>query len=161
MIIFLRRKIIITHWSIAMSPLYIQPPRATSALPLFAAVLLMLPLVALSHHASGPFYDSKKPVEIEGVVTKFVFRNPHAALFLDVTDETGETAEWQVELGAPVMLRRVGWTPELLPVGMVVIVAGPSARAEGAKGVLGRKLTREDGSPVLSGGRTEDPSPQR
>ena len=118
-----------------------------------------LPLSA--HHASGPFYDSDKPIEIEGVVTRFVFRNPHAALFLDVTDELGETAEWQIELGAPVMLRRVGWTPDLLPVGMVVRVAGPSARAEGAKGLLGRKLTRADGSPILEGGRTQEPTPPR
>ena len=118
-----------------------------------------LPLSA--HHASGPFYDSDKPIEIEGVVTRFVFRNPHAALFLDVTDESGETAEWQIELGAPVMLRRVGWTPDLLPVGMVVRVAGPSARAEGAKGLLGRKLTRADGSPILEGGRTQEPTPPR
>ena len=118
-----------------------------------------LPLSA--HHASGPFYDSDKPIEIEGVVTRFVFRNPHAALFLDVTDESGETAEWQIELGAPVMLRRVGWTPDLLPVGMVVRVAGPSARADGAKGLLGRKLTRADGSPILEGGRTQEPTPPR
>ena len=118
-----------------------------------------LPLSA--HHASGPFYDSDKPIEIEGVVTRFVFRNPHAALFLDVTDESGETAEWQIELGAPVMLRRVGWTPDLLPVGMVVRVAGPSARTEGAKGLLGRKLTRADGSPILEGGRTQEPTPPR
>ena len=118
-----------------------------------------LPLSA--HHASGPFYDSDKPIEIEGVVTRFVFRNPHAALFLDVTDESGETAEWQIELGAPVMLRRVGWTPDLLPIGMVVRVAGPSARAEGAKGLLGRKLTRADGSPILEGGRTQEPTPPR
>ena len=114
-----------------------------------------------AHHASGPFDDSDKPIEIEGVVTRFVFRNPHAALFLDVTDESGETAEWQIELGAPVMLRRVGWTPDLLPVGMVVRVAGPSARAEGAKGLLGRKLTRADGSPILEGGRTQEPTPPR
>ena len=125
----------------------------------FSFIGLALPLTA--HHASGPFYDSDKPIEIEGVVTRFVFRNPHAALFLDVTDESGATAEWQVELGAPVMLRRVGWTPDLLPVGMVVRVAGPSARAEGAKGLLGRKLSRADGSPVLEGGRTQDPTPTR
>ena len=76
-----------------------------------------------------------KPIEIKGVVTRFVFRNPHAALFLDVTDDSGETAEWQVELGAPVMLRRVGWTPDLLPVGMIVRVAGPSARERKAQKV--------------------------
>ena len=126
---------------------------------LYGLLGTVLPLSA--HHASGPFYDSDKPIEIEGVVTRFVFRNPHAALFLDVTDESGETAEWQIELGAPVMLRRVGWTPDLLPVGMVVRVAGPSARAEGAKGLLGRKLTRADGSPILEGGRTQEPTPPR
>jgi len=129
-------------------------------------LLLALGLLAMApplsaHHASGPFYDSDKPIEIKGVVTRFVFRNPHAALFLDVTDDSGETAEWQVELGAPVMLRRVGWTPDLLPVGMVVRVAGPSARAEGAKGLLGRKLTRADGSPILEGGSTQEPTPAR
>ena len=79
----------------------------------FGFISLALPLTA--HHASGPFYDSDKPIEIEGVVTRFVFRNPHAALFLDVTDESGATAEWQVELGAPVMLRRFGWTPDCSP----------------------------------------------
>ena len=129
-------------------------------------LLLALGLLAMAprlsaHHASGPFYDSDKPIEIKGVVTRFVFRNPHAALFLDVTDDSGETAEWQVELGAPVMLRRVGWTPDLLPVGMIVRVAGPSARAEGAKGLLGRKLTRADGSPILEGGSTQEPTPAR
>ena len=129
-------------------------------------LLLALGLLAMApplsaHYASGPFYDSDKPIEIKGVVTRFVFRNPHAALFLDVTDDSGETAEWQVELGAPVMLRRVGWTPDLLSVGMIVRVAGPSARAEGAKGLLGRKLTRADGSPILEGGSTQEPTPAR
>ncbi|MDA0804800.1 MAG: DUF6152 family protein [Proteobacteria bacterium] len=135
-----------------------------SFLPLFLLLALSLLATALplsAHHASGPFYDSDKPIEIEGVVTRFVFRNPHAALFLDVTDDSGETAEWQVELTAPVMLRRVGWTPDLLPVGMIVRVAGPSARAEGAKGLLGRKLTRADGSPILKGGSTQEPTPAR
>ncbi len=137
--------------------------RRTFLPPLLLLVygLLGMALPLSAHHASGPFYDSDKPIEIEGVVTRFVFRNPHAALFLDVTDESGETAEWQIELGAPVMLRRVGWTPDLLPVGMVVRVAGPSARAEGAKGLLGRKLTRADGSPILEGGRTQEPTPPR
>ena len=65
----------------------------------------------LAHHASAPFYDPEDRVELQGAITRFVFRNPHAFLFLDVTDESGDVVEWQVELGAPVSLRRVGWTP--------------------------------------------------
>lgn len=133
--------------------------QAAAAVVTAGFVLMVAPSIA--HHASQPFYDSDKPVEIEGVVTKFVFRNPHAALYLDVVDANGATVEWQVELGAPVSLRRIGWTPELLPIGMVVKVAGPSSRAEGSHGVLGRRLTKADGSPVLEGGRVRDPTPQR
>lgn len=128
---------------------------ATSA----GLALIVTPVIA--HHSSAPFYDSSKSVTIEGTVARFVFKNPHAFLYLNVTDENGATAEWQVELGAPVSLRRTGWTPDTLPVGMVVKVTGPPARTEGATGVLGRRMTRADGSPVVSGGRTEEDTPPR
>lgn len=121
--------------------------------------LLVTPVIA--HHSSTPFYDSSKSVSIEGTVARFVFKNPHAFLYLNVTDESGAMAEWQVELGAPVSLRRTGWTPDTLPVGMVVKVTGPPARTEGATGVLGRRMTRADGSPIVSGGRVEEETPPR
>lgn len=116
---------------------------------------------AIAHHSSAPFYDSSQSVELEGTVSKFIFRNPHAFLYLNVTEASGTTAEWQVELGAPVSLQRTGWTPDTLPVGMVVKVTGPPARGEGAKGVLGRRMTRADGSPIVAGGRVEEVTPPR
>ena len=122
---------------------------------------LLMVAPAMAHHSSTPFYDRDKPVEVEGVVTKFVFRNPHAALFIDVTDANGATTEWQVELGAPVSLRRNGWTPDTLPVGMIIRVGGPSSRVEGSHGILGRRLTKPDGSPIVTGGRVEDSTPIR
>ena len=88
-----------------------------------------------AHHASTPFYDPETVVELQGSVTRFVFRNPHAFLFLDVEDEGGQVSEWQVELGAPVGLRRVGWTPDSLAVGTVVRLSGRKSRAEGSQGV--------------------------
>jgi len=121
--------------------------------------LLVSPVIA--HHSSAPFYDSSKSVSIEGTVARFVFKNPHAFLYLNVTDDSGAMAEWQVELGAPVSLRRTGWTPDTLPVGMIVKVTGPPARIEGATGVLGRRMTRADGSPIVSGGRVEEVTPPR
>lgn len=116
--------------------------------------LTLAPVFA--HHASAPFYDASKRVELEGSVTRFVFRNPHAFLYLDVTEEGGDTVEWQVELGAPVGLRRIGWTPDTMPIGLMVTVSGQPSRAEGSHGVCCVRMTRADGSPVLEGGRVEE-----
>lgn len=124
------------------------------ALGLLAAPMFTSSLSA--HHASAPFYDPEDRVEIQGTITRFVFRNPHAFLFLDVTDENGETVEWQIELGAPVSLRRTGWTPETLTVGMVVNAVGNRSRAEGSTGLCCVRMTRADGRPVLEGGRVSE-----
>ena len=43
---------------------------------------LMAAIPAIAHHSSAPFYDNTKKVEIQGAVTKFVFRNPHAFLYM-------------------------------------------------------------------------------
>ena len=117
-------------------------------------VLMMAP--ALAHHASTPFYDPENRIEIEGAVTRFVFRNPHAFLYVDVTDESGNVVEWQIELGAPVSLRRTGWTPDSLPIGMMIKATGSKSRAEGSTGLCCVRMTRQDGSPVLEGGRVEE-----
>ena len=110
----------------------------------------------LAHHASGPFYDPGNRVEIQGTVSRFVFRNPHAYLYVEVPDNSGEIIEWQVELGAPISLRRTGWTPDTLTPGTVVRMSGNRSRAEGSFGLCCVRMTREDGSPILSGGRVEE-----
>jgi len=128
----------------------------TAAIVTAATGLLILVGPALAHHASTPFYDPETIVDLEGPVTRFVFRNPHAFLFIDVEDEGGQASEWQVELGAPVGLRRVGWTPESLPVGTVVKLTGRKSRAEGSQGVCCVRMTREDGSPIIDGGAVRE-----
>ena len=133
--------------------------RWIAAVATVGLVLMIAPVIA--HHASAPFYDSAKRVEPQGAVTRFVFRNPHAFLYLDVNDEGGATSEWQVELGAPVGLRRTGWTPDTLPIGMVVKVSGQPSRAEGSQGVCCVRMTRADDSPILEGGRVEERQPTR
>ncbi len=126
-----------------------------------AAGLVVMIAPVIAHHASAPFYDSTKRVDVEGAVTRFVFRNPHAFLYLDVTGANGQTIEWQVELGAPVGLRRTGWTPDTLPVGMVVKVSGQPSRAEGSQGICCVRMTRADDSPIIDGGRVQEEQPTR
>jgi len=127
---------------------------AAAAAATLGAALVVIPVLA--HHSSTPFYDPDQRVEIEGAVTRFVFRNPHAFLYLDVVDESGATTEWQIELGAPVGLRRTGWTPDSLPLGMMVKASGRPSRAEGSTGLCCVRMTRADGSPILEGGRVEE-----
>ena len=126
-----------------------------------AAGLVVMIAPVIAHHASAPFYDSTKRVDVEGAVTRFVFRNPHAFLYLDVTGANGQTTEWQVELGAPVGLRRTGWPPDTLPVGMVVKVSGQPSRAEGSQGICCVRMTRADDSPIIDGGRVQEEQPTR
>lgn len=122
--------------------------------------LTWLVLPAAAHHASAPFYDPENRVEFEGVVTRWVFRNPHAFLFLDVGNSDGSVAEWQVELGAPVSIRRAGWTPDTLTIGQRVLVSGNRSRAQGTNGVCCVRMTRPDGTPVTQGGAVEEASVQ-
>ncbi len=123
---------------------------------MFGACLLWLAAPAVAHHASGPFYDSDRRVEIQGAVTRFVFRNPHAFLFVTAGDAQGVETEWQIELGAPVSLRRTGWTPDTLTPGTVVKVSGQPSRAEGSHGMCCVRMTRADGSPIVTGGRVDE-----
>ena len=110
----------------------------------------------LAHHSSTPFYDPEQRVEIEGTVTRFVFRNPHAFLYVDVVGANGQTSEWQIELGAPVSLRRTGWTPDSVAVGMDIRASGRPSRAEGTQGLCCVRMTKGDGSPILEGGRVQE-----
>jgi len=119
-----------------------------------ALALTAMPVTA--HHSSAPFYDSSKRVEIQGTVTKFVFKNPHAALYLDATDAGGQKAEWQIELGAPASLVRTGWTPDTLKAGTEIKASGQPSRAEGTHGMCCARITKPDGSPIVSGGRVQE-----
>ena len=127
-----------------------------------AAGVLLTTAPGLAHHSSAPFYDSTKKAEAQGPVTKFLFKNPHSFLYFEATDEKGEKAEWQVELGAAASLTRTGWTPETLKPGTVIKVSGQPSRAEGSHGMCCARITRPDGSPIVAGGRvTEEQQPPK
>ena len=102
----------------------------------------------LAHHASGPFYDETKSVEVSGVVTKFLFRNPHSFLYVDADDENGETISWEIEMGTAVSMTRRGWSPETITVGDRLKAVGRPSRAPGTHGMCCAELTRADGSPI-------------
>ena len=64
---------------------------------LAGAMALGIVSPALSHHSHAMF-DHTKQVSVSGTVTEFVYRNPHAFLYVDVKSENGETKNYWVEL---------------------------------------------------------------
>jgi hypothetical protein len=93
------------------------------------AILLsgMMTAPVSGHHGTAVSYDASKEVTITGKVTEFWYRNPHSALFLDVTDDKGERVSWAIELGSPGTLTRSGWTRRTFTAGdTVTIVINPS-----------------------------------
>ena len=120
---------------------------------LLVVVLLTTGVPTNAHHASAPFYDDQKRVEAIGVVKEFVFRNPHAFLYIDAENSQGEIISWEVEMGAAVSMVRRGWTPETIKAGDQIRVVGPPSRAPGTFGICCAELTRPDGSPITLPGQ--------
>ena len=119
-----------------------------------ASVLLALFPPAAAHHGAAGLFDLTRTVEVEGSVKKWSFVNPHPILVLEVTDENGEKADWDIYFGpsAASMLRNRGYAPETFRFGEALIVKGHPARATGVRGidVFGRaaSVTRPDGTRV-------------
>jgi hypothetical protein len=70
---------------------------------------------AAAHHAFN-MYDNTK-VEFTGVVKSFTWQNPHAMLDVEAAMPGGKTELWQVELSAPNIIGRRGWSKTSLKVG--------------------------------------------
>ena len=126
-----------------------------------AAALVLLPGpgprgAAFAHHGTNISYDRSKAWTAKAVVTEFKYVNPHAQLYIDVTNDKGAVVHWSAELlPNPAQLIRAGWTRkrsvEALAPGTHVIVTIAPSRAGGTSGLL-LKVTNEKGEELLNGG---------
>ena len=104
----------------------------------------------LAHHSFAAQYDRNKPATLTGAVTKLDWINPHARFFIDVKDASGKVVNWEVELAAPAMLLRRGWTRTALKIGEPVTVNGSLAK-DGSNLLNATTVTLSDGKKVFAG----------
>jgi hypothetical protein len=103
-------------------------------------------LPAGAHHSFDTEFDRDSPMEFDGTVSRFEWKNPHAYLYVDVIDDSGETQTWALQMGAPtVMSRRLGWSPGSVSAGDTVHIAGFRARADDDYSGLAQLVTLPDG----------------
>lgn len=124
----------------------------------FVASVIALGLCAArpasAHHSFAAEYDSAKPVKLVGTITKVEWTNPHARFYVDVKEDSGAVTNWELELGSPNGLTRLGWTRRSLKAGDNVTVEGYLAK-DGSKLANTRSVTLADGRKVFAGSPEE------
>jgi hypothetical protein len=114
-----------------------------------AGVLLSV-VPAWAHHAFAAEFDAKKPVHLEGVVSKVELINPHSWIHVDVKNADGSTTSWMVEAGSPNVLLRRGFTKATIATGTPVIVEGFQSK-DGSLRANGRDITLPNGQKLFLG----------
>jgi Family of unknown function (DUF6152) len=103
-----------------------------------------------AHHAFAAEFDAKRPVHLEGVVTKVELINPHAWIHVDVKNADGTVTSWMVEAGSPNVLLRRGFTKTSVAPGTQCIVEGYQSK-DGSLRANGRDITLPDGRKLFLG----------
>jgi len=119
-----------------------------------AALILAAAVPVFAHHSFAAEYDSSKPTTLTGSVVKLEWINPHARIYIDVKAADGKVTNWEIELGAPAMLLRQGWTKNSLKAGETITITGSLAK-DGSNLANARSVTLADGTKVFAGSSQE------
>ncbi|HTR39037.1 MAG TPA: DUF6152 family protein [Bryobacteraceae bacterium] len=116
--------------------------------------LVLTSSAAYAHHSFAAEFDSDKPVQVTGTVTKVEWTNPHVRFYIDVKNDQGEVVNWNIELGPPLILRHLGWRQDSLKIGDQVTVDGYPAK-DHSNMANAKKVTLADGRNVFAGSSGE------
>jgi len=90
--------------------------------------VLNLPVDASAHHSTNANYDKSATFELEGEITRVLWRNPHVRFSVKVPGEDGQEEQWNIEATSVSHLRNQNVTKVLLDVGEKVRLAGHPSR---------------------------------
>jgi Family of unknown function (DUF6152) len=110
------------------------------AVPVLAFGLIAMAGTVFAHHGTTG-YDSTTVVTVTGKVTKYVWSNPHIIVFMDARDDNGKVEHWVIELAAPLMMQRFGWTKTAMKPGDQLVAKVHPAKNGAPVGISGTSNT--------------------
>ena len=121
---------------------------------LLAAAGMIWTLPAAAHHSSSMHYLVNEEITVEGVVTEFLFVNPHIRILFDVTNADGTITNWMGEGEAASVMKRQEWDSETLKPGDHIKIVGNPSRDDNPR-VEWITIETGDGR-VLAGGNGQE-----
>jgi len=83
---------------------------------------------AFAHHSFAAEYHEEQTVTVEGTITAFLYRNPHAFVEIESTDTNGVVAKWIAEWFGAGRLARIGVNADTLKLGDKITMTGAPSR---------------------------------
>jgi hypothetical protein len=90
--------------------------------PFVLALAISIVSIPLFAHHGNAAYDDTKVITLKGIVTQWLWSNPHCVLHIDVPDESGQVVSWIVETENPTSMFNIGWTKDSMKPGDRVTV---------------------------------------
>ena len=125
--------------------------------PLILVAALIAPAL-MAHHSVPVNFDQSTEIAVEGVLTEIKWLNPHSHFRMEVTDESGATVQWLVEMGSVNAMRRSGFETDVFHLGDSVLVVGYPGRRDRVI-FLNRALIRDDAGARCIASPGRDPLP--
>lgn len=117
-----------------------------------AAAICATSSAALAHHSFAMFDNSKK-IDVKGTVKEIQWTNPHVWLEMVVNDN-GQQKTYDFEGGAVAVLKKFGWTKDMVKPGDTIILTAhpfkdgkPGGSIDFVTLADGRKVGGGDGIP--------------
>jgi Family of unknown function (DUF6152) len=118
--------------------------RSKRAILIAGVSLLLVPTVALAHHALQAQFDVQRTITLTGAVSKMDWSNPHVRLYIEVRNEASKPVTWELYLGSPNLQIMNGWKIDTYRRGDQVTVDAYPAR-DGSTVGYAKKVTRVSG----------------
>jgi hypothetical protein len=105
-------------------------------------ILLACSVPAYSHHSFAGAYFESDSVTIDGDVVEFVYRAPHAWLYVMAPDSQGRPQRYGAEWASPSRLERDGVAKDTFQAGDQVSITGSPGRSDRERAIHLKKVTR-------------------
>lgn len=126
----------------------------TSALVIAAFIIAPQ---AFAHHSRAQF-DQTVTVNVEGIVSDYVWANPHVYISLEARGTSGQMVEWEIEADPTPLMMRNGWEADTIAPGdQVSLLVNPGRGANTSHALL-VSMTKSDRTTLARRANTPPPT---